>query len=165
MRSSPNTCTFVSYVRMESLLRQAKEAAVAKDMEELQSSNPDSPVFKTLEQVSSLIADWSAASHFAPSHIPTATFFRPFRFSSRRGREALPGTIRNSPCHSHGRNETVSRFTFHFHTAAFPRCGFRRFLLFFVPKEKAGSVSGDGPEYPPFPVFLRKVSLMYENRI
>ena len=115
---------------MESFLLQAKEAAVAKDMEELRSSNPDSPVFKTLEQVSSLIADWSAASHFAPSHIPT-----------------------------------VSRFTFHFHTAAFPRCGFRRFLLFFVPKEKAGSVSGDGPEYPPFPVFLRKVSLMDENRI
>ena len=31
--------------------RQAKEAVIEKDIEELRSSNPDSPIFKTLEQV------------------------------------------------------------------------------------------------------------------
>ncbi|CAM9996011.1 unnamed protein product, partial [Laminaria digitata] len=37
-------------VLLNSFVRQAKEAAVAKNMEELRSSNPDSPVFKILEQ-------------------------------------------------------------------------------------------------------------------
>eukprot|EP00904_Undaria_pinnatifida_P003102 jgi/Undpi1/12793/HiC_scaffold_7.g02460.m1 len=36
---------------LKDLARKAKEAVIEKDIEELRSSNPDSPIFKTLEQV------------------------------------------------------------------------------------------------------------------
>lgn len=45
---------------MNVFVRQAKEAVIEKDMEELRASNPDSPIFKILEQVNLCNADWFA---------------------------------------------------------------------------------------------------------